>query len=306
MAEGVAGGVPSERRAKPRVNRMLKLLKQARTALTHLNPEEVRKRARKPVHIGMVAPTSTEYAEMEDFLIPRSATHEERVALMDLAHRAGEPGVPDKVDLVLYYEGIPGPKGTYTYHPEDLEATVREILDGNDDIALALARQFPVFRKVVVEQIIHAVSRENALFALATALPDVVPNLMELPWAFGEWASDTAFLTANQIRMAFMIGAACGREVGFAQQKLEILSIGGSAFGWRAIARELVGKIPLGGGLIPKGAIAYAGTFVVGKGLEHLYHANAMLSIDARKSVYQQGLEHGRTVAGAMLPALKR
>ena len=42
------------------------------------------------------------------------------------------------------------------------------------------------------------------------------------------------------------------------------------AFGWRALARELVGHIPLGGGLIPKGAIAYAGTYVVGKGLEYL------------------------------------
>jgi hypothetical protein len=285
---------------------MLKLLKQARTALTHLNPEEVRKRTRQPVHIGLVAPTSTEYAEMESFLIPPGLSHEKRMELMGLVHRAGDPGVPDKVDLVLYYEGIPGPKGTYTYHPDDWDATGREILDGNDDISLALARQFPLFRKPVVEQIVHAVARENALFAMATALPDVIPNLMELPWVFGEWASDTAFLTANQVRMAFMIGAACDREVGFAEQKLEILSIGGSAFGWRALARELVGKIPLGGGLIPKGAIAYAGTFVMGKGLEYLYHANAALPEDERKGVYQQALERGRAVAGSMIPALKR
>ena len=32
-----------------------------------------------------------------------------------------------------------------------------------------------------------------------------------------------------------------------------------------------MGKIPLGGGLIPKGAIAYAGTYAVGKSLEFYY-----------------------------------
>jgi hypothetical protein len=275
---------------------MLKLLKQARTALQHLNPDDVRKGARRPVHIGLVATDGAAYGEMEDFLIPGGVSHEKRMDLLALVHRAGDPGVPDQVDLVVYYEGIPGPRGTYTYHPADPDAMVREILPGNDDIALPLARQFPAFRKHVVERTIQAVSRENALFAVATALPDVVPNLMELPWAFGEWASDTAFLTANQIRMAFLIAAACDRKVGFAQQKLEILSIGGGAFGWRAIARELVGKIPLGGGLIPKGAIAYAGTFVVGKGLEHLYRVNAPLAPDARKKVYQQALEQGRSV----------
>ena len=89
----------------------------------------------------------------------------------------------------------------------------------------------------------------------------MVPNFIELPWAIGEFASDTAFLTANQVRMAFQIAAACGKDVGLGKQKGAVLSIAAGAFGWRALARELVGKIPLGGGLIPKGAIAYAGTY---------------------------------------------
>jgi len=54
---------------------------------------------------------------------------------------------------------------------------------------------------------------------------------------------------------------------GVFERAAEILSIVGGAFGWRALARELAGKIPFGGGIIPKGAIAYAGTYVVGKGL---------------------------------------
>jgi hypothetical protein len=277
---------------------MLKLLKQARTALSHLNPDHIRQLARRPVHIGLVAPHSADYGEMEDFLIPGSVPYQKRLQLMEYVHRAGDPGAPENVDLVVYYEGVQGPGGTYTFHPADPESTVREILEANEDIDLPLARQFPAFRRLVVERTIRMVARENAFFAVATALPDMVPSMMEVPWTFGEWASDTAFLTVNQIRMAFLIAAACDREIGFGHQKMELLSIGGSAFGWRALARELVGKIPLGGGLIPKGSIAYAGTFVAGKALEHLYHANGRLPREDRKLLYRQALADGREVSG--------
>lgn len=280
---------------------MLKLLKQARTALRHLNPEEVRRLAARPVHIGLAAVDGAHYAAMEDYLLPAGLPHEKRAEMLQFVHRAGDADVPDRVDLVLYYEGLGGPEGTYTFDPGNPAATAREILHGNDDIAVPLARQFPVFRQPAAERLIHLVARENALFAVATALPDVVPSLMELPWAFGEWASDTAFITANQVRMAFLIAAACGREVGFAEQKLEILSIGGGAFGWRAMARELAGKIPLGGGLIPKGAIAYAGTFVMGKGLELLYHANGRMAPGENKGLYEQAIARGRQVVEGLV-----
>jgi uncharacterized protein (DUF697 family) len=275
---------------------MMKVFKQARTALSLLNPEEVRSRAQRPVRFGLVASSDAAYAEMEDFLAPLQGPLEDRTYLLDQVHRAADAVVPDKVDLILFEQGIAAPPGTYTFYRRNPSATVGAILDGNDDLWLALGRQYPAFRRPVVERIIHAVARENALFALATALPDVIPSLVELPWAFGEFASDTAFLTGNQIRMAFLIAAACGRDAGFGRQKGAILSIVGGAFGWRALARELVGKIPLGGGLIPKGAIAYAGTFVVGKGLEHYYRGHTGYTRAQRRLVYREALERGRTV----------
>jgi hypothetical protein len=79
-----------------------------------------------------------------------------------------------------------------------------------------------------------------------------------------------------------------------------MLTIAAGAFGWRAIARELAGKIPLGGGLIPKGAIAYAGTFAVGKALERLHIAGGTLSRAEREQVYREGLERGRDVAASL------
>ena len=63
------------------------------------------------------------------------------------------------------------------------------------------------------------------------------------------------------------------------------------------MARELVGHIPLGGGLIPKGAIAYAGTYLTGKGLELLHTQNARHTSEELKTLYARGLERGREVA---------
>ena len=62
-----------------------------------------------------------------------------------------------------------------------------------------------------------------------------------------------------------------------------------------ALARELVGHIPLGGGLIPKGAIAYAGTYLAGKGLEYLHVHDGAPSAAQREQLYQEGLERGRS-----------
>ncbi len=75
--------------------------------------------------------------------------------------------------------------------------------------------------------------------------------------------------------MAFLISAANDHEIGYDEQKLELGAIVLGAFGWRSLARELVGKIPLGGGLIPKAAIAYAGSYVVGKGLDKLHRTGS-------------------------------
>ena len=273
---------------------MFATIRQARSALSHLNPAEVRNRAARTVRVGLIAATEYRYSAMEEALVPAAAHNEDRALGMSAIFRGGDPNAPASVDLVLYDEGIPAPKEAYVLYAQDLSATLHAILHDDDSLELPLARQFPGLRSHIVDRIVQSIARENALFAFATALPDVIPNLVEIPWAFGEWATDTAFLTANQICMAFMISAACGQETGFAKQKLQILSIVGGAFGWRAIARELAGKIPLGGGLIAKAAIAYAGTFVVGKGLELLYHGQVSFSHEAKRSMYREALERGR------------
>ena len=60
-----------------------------------------------------------------------------------------------------------------------------------------------------------------------------------------------------------------------------------------------MGKIPFGGGLIPKGAIAYAATYAVGKGLERL-HANHPFTAGESREVYEQAYQQGLEVARAL------
>jgi len=278
---------------------MLKMLKQARAAIGMLNPEEVRKRVEKPIHVGLVAANESGYCEMEDFLVPTTLGRDDRIGRMGQVHRAGDANVPAKVDLVLYQQGLDVPTGAYEFRRDDPASTIADILTTCPEDALALARQFPPLRKRVTDRIIMSVARENALFAVATALPNIVPSMMALPWAFGEFASDTAFLTANQIRMAFQIAAACGQDIGFSNQKVAVGSIVASAFGWRALARELAGKIPLGEGVIPQGAIAFAGTYVVGKGLQR-FAEGGLYTRQESESAYREALNQGKDFAHSL------
>lgn len=276
---------------------ILNAVKQTRATFSLMKPKEIFSRATRPLHIGLVADGSAAYAELEDFLIPEGVTHSARLKLMERVHRASDADVPETVDLILYEPGVPCPEGSFTYHRDDPEDTISEVLADKRDLGLPLARQFPVFRKAVLENIIHTVAFDNALFAVATALPNILPSLVELPWIIGEFTSDTFFLTANQISMAFQIAAACGKDTGFSNQRFEILGLAGGAFGWRALARELVSHIPLGGGLIPKGAIAYAGTYLAGKGMVLLHQGNGLHTAEEQRELYRKGLERGKAAA---------
>src|SRR5690349_13242170 len=160
---------------------MIQLIKQARAAFGLLNPEEVRRRATRPVHVGLVASSEQGYSEMEEFLVPRLMPREQRIDLMSYVHRAGDVNVPSKVDIVLYEENLEPAKGSYAFHRSNPEATVDEILRDKDELSLALSRLFPPFRKAVVDDIVQNIARENAMFVIATALPNVIPNMMELP-----------------------------------------------------------------------------------------------------------------------------
>jgi len=280
----------------------LSVIKDIRKIYAGLNADEIRGTAHQQVNIGLLATSNAGYEALEDFLVPEFLNKDVRAEALSSVFRADEG--PSRRHFVIAAPGVHAPSGSFAFDPSDPERTLRGIAETHQDLELAIARRFPRFRGVVTNRIIHRVSRENALFALVTALPNVIPSVLDLPWALGEFATDTAFLTMNQIRMALVLAAAHGRPVGYAEQKIQIATIAAGAFGWRALARELVGKIPLGGGLIPKAAVAFAGTYVVGLGLEHANRTGKGLSRAESRDAWADAFAKGKEVMRELTPAL--
>lgn len=278
---------------------------QIRKALSNLNPRDVRAIADRPISVGLIASSNEGFAAMEGLLAPASLSRTRRFETARILHRVGESASREEFDLVLCENELLCPPGAFRFDPSRPERTIRQIVERREDLSLALARNFLPFRKPVIDRIIRSVAKENATFSAVTALPDVIPSFIELPWAVGEFASDTAFLTMNQVRMAFLVAGASDQDIGYREQSAQIAGIVASAFGWRALARELIGKIPFGGGLIPKAAIAYAGTFTVGTGLERFYRIGYGLSREERRQVYERAFERGRSIVAEIIEAAR-
>jgi uncharacterized protein (DUF697 family) len=277
----------------------LALFGQIKHALQHLNPADVRAAAQRTVHIRLIASSAQVYAQMEAFLAPAHLSQAARVEALRAVSRA-DTGSTLQPDIVLYEASLLGPKNAFAFDVDAPADCVRRVLKDRTDLALPLARQFSPFRKKACHNLLRSIAKENALFCVATALPDVIPSLFSIPWAVGAYGSDAIFLTVNQIRMAFLLAAAYGRPVGYREQRKEIASIIASSFGWRALARELVGKIPLGGGVVSKAAVAWAGTFALGLSMEKLYRVGAAFTSEERDAVYKDAFKHGRQVAGLL------
>lgn len=280
-------------------------LKHIQSAMKRLNPEEVRREAERPLRIGLVAPTSEGLWRMESYLCPPSLSASKRARVARMLHRVTGDDRPRDLDFEVWDDSLACPAHVFCFDPQKPEEMVRDVVKRRADLALPLARHIAPFRKPVIDHYISKICNENALFALATALPDMVPGIMSLPWAIGEFASDTAFLTGNQIRMTFLIAAASDREIGYREQKGQIGSIVAGAFGFRALARELIGKIPFGGGLLPKAAVSYAGTYVVGRSMERYYSIGYGFTAAERKTAFEDAVARGREVASTLLDTLK-
>lgn len=287
------------------------IIQSIRTAISNLNPAEIREEAGLPIQVLSVASGPETYSALENYLTPSTVSEKRRWVGQQSIRRATDSGGA-RYDLLFIEDGLVLPEGwepgrnAFRFHPAKLDTLVNAIKQDQPDLLLPLAKRFVPFRKAAIQNAIHRVARENAFFSLATALPNVLPSFVVLPWAVGEFASDTAVLTANQIRLAFLVAAASDREVGYGEQKTEIGGIIAGALGWRSLARELVGKIPFGGGLLPKAAVAYAGTYVVGQSLERLYRSGYGFTNHEKREAFESAYRKGKEVAGEILERLKK
>jgi hypothetical protein len=287
------------------------LVSNFKSALSNLNPNEIRELADRRVRILIDAAGEDSIRELGHYLCPSSMSQAKRQEALRWLARADDPKLSGRFQLVLYQRGMPAPEGweygrdAFPFDLQEPDRLAELLLERRSDLSIPLSRLFPPLRHAYCQRTIHTISKENALFSLMTALPNVVPNVFELPWAVGEFASDTTVLTANQVRMAFLMAAASDRPVGYREQRSEIGSILAGAWGWRTVARQLISKVPFGGGLLPKAAIAYAGTYVVGRTLERIYRVGIGLTREEREREYEGALQTGREVAGKLLERLR-
>ena len=121
--------------------------------------------------------------------------------------------------------------------------------------------------------------------AAASAVVDHVP-LLGLVLGPVASAGDMIAITGIQMVLLSQIEAAYGKDPDM-QRLWKLLPIVGGGFGWRMLARELSGFIPVAGVAI-KGAIAYAGTIVVGEGANFYYQHGRHMSKAEAAAIYDE------------------
>lgn len=272
------------------------VLKQIASAFKTLNPQAVRGIAERPVVFGVLAADDSCVDQIHEVL----GVFPGDQGCSRIVRVASESDF-SRVTIGFSERGIPHPQSFYEFDPINPKASIDILLDQNEEDWIALARNFPGLRRIVSERLIWKIARENTLFTVATSVPNVVPSVLTLPWVAGEFASDTAFLTVNQVRLSLLLAAAHGHEVGYDKQTLKIGSIVGAALGWRALARQLVSKVPAGGGLVSKGLIAFAGTYVVGRGLEHWYREGSLLDRATQRAFYADAYSNAKETVDAIV-----
>jgi uncharacterized protein (DUF697 family) len=210
----------------------------------------------------------------------------------DTSPEAGFPTDPTVYDLIIDVGAgrVDAPEGARIYSIAELggwESALDRILDDRPELALALARNFPVFRRRVANNIINVTATANAQFALVTGITAAFPLLsLLLPV---NSLSDMLMLTKNQVMMTLRLAAAYGLEISFKTRLKELAPLMMNAFGWRAVARELVGAVPVVG-FVAKAGIAYAGTVTVGKSAMIYYETGEKISKEQLVRWYQDAL----------------
>ncbi len=148
-------------------------LVQIKKAIGMLSPKEVRDLSQREVRIGLHAPDTQSFEKMEDFLL-RDLKPGRRRESAELLIR--NPDTVHQADVNLYHDSMRAPAKSLIYMPEQPGLVVAKTLKAFPDLGIALARSFQPFREPYVKGVIADVCKENTLFSLATALPDIVPS----------------------------------------------------------------------------------------------------------------------------------
>ena len=172
---------------------------------------------------------------------------------------------------------------------------VPAVIDLLSDVLLALGRSFPLFRLPIAKKLIDETCMSNATYAFTTGLGEIVPAL-DIPLN----VADIVVLTKAQAFLVYKLGLLFGYSVHWRDYITEFGSVLGSGFLWRQVSRQLVGLIPVWG-IVPKTAVAYAGTYVVGKVMLLWYTTGRQASKAQIREIYKKAFIRGKDLAKAFL-----
>lgn len=164
---------------------------------------------------------------------------------------------------------------------------------------LAVARRLPGLRATYAQDLTSTVSFTNASFAAASALPEQIP-ILSVPFV----AADMLVLTKNQALMVYRMALAFGAPPEFKDRIAELTPVIGGGFLWRQLARSLIGLVPVWG-VVPKVAIAYAGTYTTGIAAWRWYASSEILSRERLRQLTDEALRVGRQRAQALVEATR-
>jgi uncharacterized protein (DUF697 family) len=158
-------------------------------------------------------------------------------------------------------------------------------------LRIALARQLPPLRPRVVSALIEETARTNALYSLTTGLAEVVP-ILNAPLNL----ADVVVLTKNQLLMSYRVALAAGKRGQGRELLGEVVSVIGGGLLLRQAGRQLIGLVP-GAGIVPKVAVAYAGTIAIGRAVSAWAVGGERLTKDAVTAFYREAWQRSKEVA---------
>jgi uncharacterized protein (DUF697 family) len=170
-------------------------------------------------------------------------------------------------------------------------------------LEVALGAALPEFRATVCAKLTLDCAVTCLKVAGASALADHVPLLGFILGGIAS-AGDTIAITGLQIDMLLKIAATYGKRAEFARI-LELLPVIGGGYGWRALARELSGFIPVAGIAI-KAGIAYAGTLVVGHAASYYYEHGRPLTADKTSALYYDAIQRAKKLVADAIERAQR
>ncbi len=178
-----------------------------------------------------------------------------------------------------------------------------QLIDRCKGVEVAVGRRLPALRETVSAKLTRDAASSALKIAAASAVVESVPLLGIVLGAVAS-AGDIVAITGIQIVLMIQIGATYGQDPDV-QRIWELLPVVGGGLGWRALSRELAGFIPVAGIAI-KGAIAYAGTIVVGEGVSFFYEYGRHMTAAQAGAIYEEKKRAALTFARNLVSRVKK